>query len=146
MIGVSESQNLSSAESQSSRISEKGKTAFISRFSELNVYRKSFDVSLRVHTITLTFPKIEQYGGLADQMRRASKSICSNIAEGYAKQQGSKAEFKRYLLIAIGSAHEMQVWIEYCSHLCYIDKETAGVLFENYDEIVRMLQSLYSKV
>jgi four helix bundle protein len=71
----------------------------------------------------LQFPKIEQFAGLADQMRRASKSICGNIAEGYGKRRRSSAEFKRYLLMAIGSADEMRVWLRYCSDLEYIDQK-----------------------
>ncbi|MGB0719671.1 MAG: four helix bundle protein, partial [Bdellovibrionales bacterium] len=92
------------------------------------------------------FPKTEQYSGVADQMRRASKGICANIAEGYAKQQRSKPEFKRFLLMAIGSAHEMQVWVDYCVNLKYINDHQGLEWVEKYDEIVRMLQSLYSKI
>ena len=47
-------------------------------------------------------PMIEQQA-LGDQMRRASKSICANIAEGFGRQKRSKAEFKRFLSMAIGS-------------------------------------------
>lgn len=119
---------------------------FVSRYTDLQVYQKSFEISLEIHRKSHDFPKTEQYGGLADQMRRASKSICANIAEGYAKQQGSKAEFKRFLLIAIGSAHEMQVWTDYCLELNYVNEKLAQSWRDGYDAIVRMLQSLYSKV
>jgi four helix bundle protein len=63
-----------------------------------------------IHRISLQFPQIEQYG-LADQIRRASKSICANLAEGFGKQSQSTAEFKRYIQISIDSADEMRVWI-----------------------------------
>ncbi len=138
MNRISESQNL--------RIADENVAHFVSRFKDLIVYRKAFELSLSVHTASLNFPKIEQYGGLADQMRRASKGICANIAEGYAKQQRSKPEFKRFLLMAIGSAHEMQVWTEYCIALDYVDEKTALSWVGGYDEIVKMLQSLYSKI
>jgi four helix bundle protein len=132
-------------ESQNLRISE-FPNKFVSRYKDLVVYQKAFEVSLEIHKLTLEFPKIEQYGGLADQMRRASKSITANIAEGYAKQQRSKVEFKRFLLIALGSAEEMSVWIEYAIALGYIDQQTAKDWVKVYGEIIRMLQTLYSKI
>ena len=50
----------------------------------------------RVHRASLDFPAIEQRA-LADQVRRASKSICANLAEGFGKQAASPAEFRRFL-------------------------------------------------
>src|SRR5215475_8542346 len=83
----------------------------ISSFEDLEVFQRAYRISLDLHRASLQFPKIEQFGGLADQIRRASKTICGNIAEGFGKQRRSSAEFKRYLLMAIGSADEMQVWM-----------------------------------
>ena len=94
-----------------------------------------------VHRISLTFPQIEQYG-LADQLRRASKSICANLAEGYGKQSHSEAEFKRYIRIAVGSADEMRVWIRYCLDLGYIDEATWKNWRDEYQVIAKMLQTL----
>ena len=54
-------------------------------FHDLDVYQKAYQLSLDIHKATLGFPKLEQFA-LADQMRRASKSICANLAEGFAKQ------------------------------------------------------------
>ena len=65
-----------------------------------------------------------EQAALADQLRRASKSICANLAEGFGKQAQSKAEFKRFILMSIGSADEMRVWIRYCVDLGYIDEAT----------------------
>jgi four helix bundle protein len=56
-----------------------------------------YQLSLELHRVSLDFPKIEQFGGLADQLRRASKSVCSLIAEGAGRQQSSPREFARYL-------------------------------------------------
>ena len=111
---------------------------------DLMVYRKAYVVSLEIHRASLLLPKIEQYG-LADQMRRASKSICANLAEGFGKQSGSKAEFKRYLLIAMGSADEMKVWLSYCTDLGYVDKLQAGKWREEYRDIAKMLNGLHQK-
>jgi four helix bundle protein len=116
-----------------------------STFEDLEVFQRAYRVSLDLHRTSLQFPKIEQIG-LADQIRRASKSICGNIAEGYGKRRRSKAEFKRYLLMAIGSADEMQVWLNYCSDLEYIDRTSCTRWRDEYRQIARMLQGLYSKL
>ena len=56
---------------------------------DLEVFRRAYRLSLDLHRASLDFPKIEQFGGLADQLRRASKSVCSLMAEGAGRQQGS---------------------------------------------------------
>ncbi len=117
-----------------------------STFEDLEVFRRAYRVSLDLHKASLQFPKIEQFGGLADQMRRASKSICGNIAVGYGKRRRSNAEFKRYLLMAIGSADEMQVWLRYCSDLEYIDRKTCVQWRDEYRQIARMMQGLYTNM
>ena len=88
-------------------------------FEDLEVFQRAYKVSLEIHKKSLCLPKNEQYG-LADQMRRASKSIAVNLAEGYGKRR-SKAEFTRYRQIALGSADEMRVWVRYLYDLGYIE-------------------------
>ena len=112
-------------------------------FEDLDVFRRSYAISLEIHRATLAFPAIEQ-GVLADQMRRASKSICANIAEGFGRQRRSTAEYKRFLLMAVSSADEMSVWIRYCRDLGYVDTGTGQRWADEYGHIVRMLQGLYS--
>ena len=111
---------------------------------DLVVYRKAYQISLEIHAATLQMPKAEQFG-LAEQMRRASKSICANLAEGFGKQSTSKMEFKRFLMIAMGSADEMKVWLCYCRDLGYIDKGQAQRWREQYRDIARMLNGLHAK-
>jgi four helix bundle protein len=116
----------------------------IETFEDLDVFRRAYAISLDLHRASLRFPSIEQHG-LADQIRRASKSICGNLAEGFGKQRRSGAEFKRYLLMAIGSADEMQVWLRYCADLDYVDREVCGRWRDEYRQIARMLQGLYTR-
>jgi four helix bundle protein len=73
----------------------------IRSFEDLEVFQRAYRLSLEIHRKSLQMPGHEQHG-LADQVRRASKSICVNIAEGYAKQSYSVPEFKRFLQMAIG--------------------------------------------
>ncbi len=92
-------------------------------FEDMDVFQRAYRISLEVHRVSLETPKIEQRA-LADQMRRASKSICSNLAEGYGRQKQSKAEFKRFVWMAIGSSDEMRVWSRYALDLSYVDETT----------------------
>ena len=107
-------------------------------FEKLDVYRRAFALALDVHRASLDFPRIEQFG-LADQMRRCSKSICGNIAEGFARQSSSGADWRRYLTMATGSADEMQVWCAFARELGYLDPEAAEGWRSAYVEIARML-------
>jgi four helix bundle protein len=111
------------------------------KFEDLEVFKRAYVISLEIHKVSLEFPKLEQYG-LADQIRRASKSICANIAEGVAKASHSKAEFKRYLQMALGSADEMRVWLRYCLDLGYIDERDWQRWRDEYEQIAKMLQGL----
>ena len=95
-----------------------------------------------VHRESLEFPRIEQWA-LADQVRRASKSICAHLAEGFGRQPVSRPEFRRFVMMAIGSADEMQVWTMYCRDLGYIGTEMAERWQGEYWEIARMLTALH---
>ena len=114
---------------------------FVSHVRDLRVYQRAFELSLAVHKATLLFPKIEQYA-LGDQMRRASKSICANLAEGFGKQAHSKAEFNQFVSMAAGSASEMIVWTEFAEALGYISKECAAEWTDGFDHVSKMLQKL----
>ena len=114
----------------------------IKTFEDLEVYQKAFDLSIDIHKASLEFPKIEQFA-LSSQIRRASKSICANIAEGYSKQFDSNAEYKRFILIALGSANEMLVWLSYADRLGYIKNDQVKTYKDNYLTICKMLKSLH---
>ena len=116
---------------------------FVSRVEDLEVFRRAYRLSLEVHRRSLEFPRLEQWA-LADQVRRASKSICANLAEGFGRQPHSKPEFRRFLAMAIGSADEMQVWGLYCRDLGYIGEEVAERWRCEYREIARMLSGLHA--
>ena len=113
---------------------------------DLEVFRLAYELSLIVHRASLDWPKIEQYAGLADQARRASKSVCSLIVEGVGRQTGSSNEFARYLTMAIGSAEEARLWCRYARDLGYVDEERAKEWRECYGQILRMLMKLRESV
>ena len=113
-------------------------------FEDLEVFQRAYRMSLEIHRESLKLPTIEQRV-LGDQMRRASKSICANIAEGYGRQKRSKPEFKRFLQMAIGSSDEMRVWVRYALDLGYIDESIWRQWRDEYQTISRMLQTLSGK-
>ena len=112
-------------------------------FHKLGVYRKAYDCSLSVHKRTLVFPKFEQFE-LASQLRRSSKSICANIAEGLGRQ-ASPRDVVRFLRSALGSCDETRIWLEYARDLGYLPPGEFTLLHDAYCEIGRMINGLVSK-
>ena len=108
---------------------------------DLEVFRRAYRLSLDVHRFSLELPGLEQRA-LADQIRRASKSICANLAEGFGRQGWSRRDFRRFVAMAMGSADEMRVWVRYGEDLGYLDEPRARLWQAEYQEIARMLQAL----
>jgi len=90
-----------------------------------------------LHKLLLGLPDYEKYE-LAAQMRRCSKSIPANIAEGYTRRRFEK-EFKHHLNIAMGEANEMVVHLEICRSLAYIDEAICRELIEGYTIVGKQL-------
>jgi four helix bundle protein len=109
-------------------------------YRDLDVYQRSLDALVSVHAAVAMLPAFEKYD-LGSQLRRASKSIPANIAEGYAKRRSAK-EFVSYLTIAMASANEMEVHLEIALRLKYMSDETYGELVEEYNHIGRQLRAL----
>ena len=113
-------------------------------YRELQVYERSYRAGLAIYELTKPMPEEERYG-IVSQMRRAGTSIPANIAEGYAKRESAN-EFRRFLQMALGSANEMNVWLDYAKDLGYISKEKYEKANREYDEIGKMLRSLIRAV
>ena len=118
----------------------------MSKTEDLEVFRRAYALSLVLHRASLNFPKIEQYNGLADQLRRSSKSICALIVEGGGRQSGSQREFIRYLTMAIGSAEEARLWCRYAADLDFVEAGQSDEWCAEFGHIIRMLQGLKSRV
>ena len=110
-------------------------------FRDLIVYQKAYKVSLQIHKLSLSMPKFEQME-LAGQMRRASKSVCLNIAEGFSRKDASLVEFKRFLSISRSSCDEVRAALDYCKDLEYIDSEVFNALESAYVEVGKILTSM----
>ncbi len=108
----------------------------------LEVFRRAYALSLDMHRGSQRFPKSEQYGGVADQLRRASKSVCALLAEGAGRQAGSDAEFRRYVVMALGSVEEAKLWCAYARDLGFMDAQAAGAWQGGCEEVARMPRGL----
>ena len=101
---------------------------------ELDVYRGAFEAAMQVFELSKEFPKEETYS-LTDQIRRASRSVCANLAEAWRKRR-YEAAFTAKLSDVESEAAETQVWIEFAVRCNYVDREQAKVLFEAYDRTI----------
>ncbi|MCU0645970.1 MAG: four helix bundle protein [bacterium] len=112
-------------------------------FRKLNVWEKGHLLALEVYNATRSFPKDELYG-LTSQMRRASVSIPSNIAEGCGR--GSDAELSRFCQISMGSASELEYQILLSRDLGYLEDPLYEKLTNMVIEVKRMLTSFIQKI
>lgn len=109
-------------------------------FRDLIVYQKSYKAALEIFELTKLFPKEEQYS-LTDQIRRSSRSVPANIAEGWRKRKYTKM-FVSKLIDCSGEASEAEVWLDFSKDLKYISEEKYLYFIELYEEINKMLFSM----
>jgi four helix bundle protein len=119
--------------------------SFVSSARDMEVFKRAYELSLKIHRASLNFPKHEQYG-LADQLRRSSKSVCANLVEGFAKQINSKREFGRYIATSLGSCNEALLWLKYAQDLDYLSIEISQEWQNEYEQIAKMLNKLYQSI
>ena len=109
-------------------------------YKDLNVYQLAYELPMKIFTISVDFPKEERYS-LTDQIRRSSRSVCSNIAEGYRKRIYSK-HFVSKMTDADAEASETCVWLDFARDCNYIKENINIELTKKYEEVGRMLGSM----
>jgi four helix bundle protein len=112
----------------------------IRHFRDLDVYRRGFDAAMKIFKLTKGFPVDEKYS-LTDQIRRSSRSVCSNLAEGWRKRKYI-AVFKNKITDSMQEASETQCWLEFCIACDLIDKNTFQTLDNEYEQLIAMLNSM----
>jgi four helix bundle protein len=115
----------------------------ISGVRDLDVYRLTFDCAMNIFQISKSFPQEERYS-LTDQIRKASRSVCSNLAEAWRKRK-YKAVFTNKLSDAMQEASETQTWLDFCLACKYIDQKVFYMLDSEYEKILAMLNSMEMK-
>ncbi len=105
------------------------------RFKDLEIWKKSRLFCSEIYTVTANFPDSEKFG-ITNQLRRASVSIPSNIAEGSSRN--SNKDFSRFLEIAIGSAYEIETQLLISADLGFLKDDKLEILIIRLDEIIKM--------
>lgn len=112
-------------------------------YKKLNVFQKARHFNLEIYITTKIFPEAEKFG-IVSQIRRASVSIATNIAEGCGRE--SSKELARFLNIAYGSASEVECLIILSSDLKLLTEEKAQQLSASAEEIKKMLFGFIQKL
>ena len=115
----------------------------IRSYEDLQVFQRGMDLLKPVLDFSLKLPDFEKFD-LASQLRRASKSVPANIAEGYAKKRSAR-EFRAYLTNAMGSCSEMVVHLKIARKLGYRPEADCDALIESYDILGRQLHRLIDR-
>jgi len=115
----------------------------ISSYKELRVYQAAMDAAMRIFEISKRFPAEERYS-LTDQMRRASRSVCSNIGESWRKRR-YRAAFISKLSDSETEAEETRVWLEISWRCGYISQAEASSLDDEYDKILAQLVTMIDR-
>jgi len=116
------------------------KTKRINSVRDLDVYRLAFETAMEIFEISKTFPNEEKFS-LTDQVHRSSRSVCTNLAEGWRKRR-YKAVFINKLTDATQEAAETQTWLEFALQCKYIHLEQFTKLNEKYEHIFAMLSNM----
>ena len=124
-------------------MTDSGTRTRIHSFRDLQVWRKSMDLTMAVYRLTQAFPREEAFG-LTSQLRRSSISIPSNIAEGQGRL--NTREFKQFLGIARGSVCEVQTQLEIARRLNYGNPQLLTTAEDLSHEIGRMIYVILGKL
>ncbi len=109
-------------------------------FRDLIVYKKAFQLAMEIFEMTKTFPSEEKFS-LIDQIRRSSRSVCANIAEGYRKRK-YVAHFVSKTTDSDMENSETQVWLDFSLACKYINRETYNDKIAKSEEVGRLLNDM----
>ncbi len=112
-------------------------------YKDLKIWQKGIDIADKIYSVTETFPRSELYC-LYSQMRKASVSIPSNIAEGFVRHHSK--EYKQFLYISLGSCSELETQLIIANKRNYITKKKLEELSEDINHESRMIVSLINKI
>ena len=110
---------------------------------DLEVYRKAFEAATRIFELSKGFPKEETYS-LTDQIRRASRSVCSNLAEAWRKRR-HQAAFVSKLSDAETEAAETQVWLQFAVKCGYVSPDEGRTLYSTYDDVLGTIVGMINR-
>lgn len=120
-----------------------GRMSRIQSHEELEVYKLAFESAMRIFEVSKQFPKEETYS-LTDQIRRSSRFVCANIAEGWRKRR-YEAAFVSRLSDAEAEAAETQTWLDFALECGYLAVDSRKELWNNYDHVIGKLVNMIYK-
>ena len=118
----------------------KGKGAMMRGYRDLKVYQLAYKLAMDIFNESKSFPKEERYS-LTDQIRRSSRSVAANIAEGFRKRQYPNM-FVSKMADADSETAETQVWIDFAHDCGYLSQERRNELIIGYEDVGKMLGSM----
>ena len=102
-------------------------------YRDLEIYKLSYDLAVKIHKMSLKLPKFEMYEE-GSQIRRSSKGIASCIVEGYGRNR-YRAEFVKFLVYAHASCDETILHLNFIKDTNVLNDEEMGFLLDAYDEL-----------
>jgi four helix bundle protein len=109
-------------------------------YRDLKVYQLAYKLAMEIFVESKSFPIEERYS-LTDQIRRSSRSVAGNIAEGFRKRR-YRNMFVSKLTDADSEATETQVWLDFANDCGYLSKERHDDLISGYEDVGKMLGSM----
>ena len=109
---------------------------------DLIVYQKAYALAMEIFAISKSFPAEEKYS-LIDQIRRSSRSVCTNLREAWAKRR-YEAHFVSKLTDADGENGETETWLNFAHDCSYLSTGDHGVFTEKCREVGAMLGRMIS--
>jgi four helix bundle protein len=116
--------------------------AMVKHYRELRVYQRAFEAAMQIFELSKSWPREEKFS-LTDQIRRASRSVCSNIAEAWRKRR-YVAHFISKLSDSDAEAAETQVWLDFALRCGYMTEEARRKLYDEYEAIGAGLVNMMS--
>lgn len=107
---------------------------------ETKVYKLAFDLAMKIFVVSKSFPKEETYS-LTDQIRRSSRSVCTNLAEAFRKRL-----YPNHFIAKVSDSDmencETQTWLQFALSCNYLSQEIYDELLNHSDEVGRLLNHM----
>ncbi|MFT3936489.1 MAG: four helix bundle protein [Chitinophagaceae bacterium] len=107
------------------------------QYNDLIAYKKSYELAMQIFLISKKFPAEEKYS-LTDQIRRSSRSVCTNLVEAYKRRR-----YKDYFISKLNDSEtensETQVWLDFCKDCQYISPEEYTTLVALNSEAAKLI-------
>ncbi len=110
---------------------------FVRNHQDLEVYQMAFEAAMHIFRLSKKFPVEERYS-LTDQIRRSSRAVCANLAEGWRRRR-YEGSFVVRLNDAEAEAAETQTWLDFAVACDYLTRDEIHALYQTYDHIIGKL-------